>query len=273
MGQGVVALLTSLGGAALITWLATHAEDLNKGEENTRLTQPGDTWDGDPVGKKRRGGPGSDPNAAAAVSRMIGMGWTKEQASGLVANFWNESLLDPHAVGDNGHAYGIGQWHEDRQEAFKKLFGIDIRKSTLDQQLQFANYELTQGNEQPAGRRLRAASNALDAGAIVSRYYERPGKKDDPSFAEQEAQKRARAASDLYASLGRINAAQIAQQSAAASSSVSNSVNTSNTTTSEAHIGNVNVYTQATDASGIARDFARHTKSQFMLPQANTGLS
>ncbi|MDE1007002.1 MAG: phage tail tip lysozyme [Paraburkholderia fungorum] len=264
---GAVALpiLAKLLGVAA---LALHSEGLNENE--VRTTQPGDKWDGDPVGTKRRGGVGKDPAAQAAVARFMQMGWSKEQSSGVVANFWKESLLDPRAVGDNGHAYGIGQWHEDRQEAFKKLFGIDIRKSTLDQQLQFANYELTQGNEQDAGRRLRATTNALDAGAIVSRYYERP------ADTEGEAQARARAASDLYASIGQANAAQIAGQTVGARDVASGGSSTStSTTTAETNInGPITIHTQATDATGIARDLGHAmARYSFTVPQANTGVS
>jgi hypothetical protein len=269
-GAAALPVLAKLLGVA---GLALHSESLNQGEDEEiakHRPKQGDTWQGDPIGDKRRGGVAKDPAAQAAVSRLIEMGWTKEQASGVVANFWKESLLDPRAVGDNGHAYGIGQWHEDRQEEFRKLFGIDIRKSTLDQQLQFANYELTQGNEQSAGRRLRGATNALDAGAIVSRYYERPAN------VEGEAQSRASAAADLYAALGRSNAAQIASQVPGARDAApsTSSVSTS-TSTAETHVtGPITINTKATDAAGIARDLhGAIGQYNFTVPQANTGVS
>lgn len=267
---GAVALpiLAKLLGVAA---LALHSDSLNSGEDAylaSRRAQPGQAWPGDAVGDKRRSGAGNDPAAQAAVDRLVGMGWSKAQASGLVANLWKESLLNPSAVGDNGHAYGIGQWHSDRQDAFKKLFGIDIRKSSLDQQLQFANYELTQGNEQGAGRRLRNATNPLDAGAIVSRYYERPAN------AEGEAQSRAGIASDLYASLGQSNAARIAGQSAGARGSAASRISNM-TSSAETNInGPITIQTLATDAQGIAREFGKAVgKYSFTVPQANTGLT
>lgn len=266
-GASALPILAKLLGVA---GLALHSESLNAGEGNTRITQPGDKWDGDPIGAKRRGGAGKDAAAAAAVDAFMKMGWTKEQASGLVANLWQESLLNPNAVGDNGHAYGIGQWHEDRQAEFRKLFGIDIRKSSLEQQLQFANYELTQGNEQAAGRRLRGATNALDAGAIVSRYYERP------ADAEGEAQRRARGAADLYAALGQSNAAAIASQGLGARD-VAPAPTSFSTSTSSAETnitGPIAIHTQATDAEGIARDFGKAMRRySFSVPQANSGVS
>ncbi|ACC71054.1 phage tail tape measure protein [Paraburkholderia phymatum] len=174
----VAALARLAGGPIMAAVLALlHSKDLNTGEDDylkQHQAQPGQQWQGDPIGDRRRAGAADDAQTAGVVDRLTKMGWSKEQAAGLAANFWQESLFNPNAVGDNGHAYGIGQWHEDRQAEFKKLFGTDIRKSTLDQQLQFADYELRRGNEQKAGRALMGASSAQDAGSIVSRLYERP---------------------------------------------------------------------------------------------------
>ncbi|MCI0152198.1 phage tail tape measure protein [Paraburkholderia sediminicola] len=89
-----------------------------------------------------------------AVASLMKMGWSKEQAAGLAANLNFESGLRPNIVGDSGAAYGIGQWHADRQAEFKRAFGHDMRGSTLDEQLQFVHYELTRGRDgADAGRR------------------------------------------------------------------------------------------------------------------------
>jgi hypothetical protein len=121
-----------------------------------------------------RGSAAGNQATAGIVDKFKAMGWTGAQAAGIASNLYAESKFNPNAVGDNGEAFGLGQWHKDRQEAFKKRFGIDIRKSTLDQQLQFVDYELRQGGEQKAGNALAQATNAADAGAVVSRLYERP---------------------------------------------------------------------------------------------------
>lgn len=105
---------------------------------------------------------------------FMGMGWSKEQAAGIVANLQRESRMNPHAVGDSGQAYGIAQWHPDRQANFAKWAGKDIRQSTVEEQMQFVNYELTQGAERRAGMLLRASQSAEMAGHIMSKYYERP---------------------------------------------------------------------------------------------------
>ncbi|MEN6629817.1 MAG: phage tail tip lysozyme [Sulfuricella sp.] len=124
----------------------------------------------------------------SAYSTIRGFGWSHEQAAGILANLNAESGMNPGAVGDNGKAYGIAQWHPDRQAAFAKWSGKDIRKSTLEEQLAFMNYELTQGAEQKAGALLRATKNAQAAGEVMSRHYERP------LAADAEASKRGAAA-------------------------------------------------------------------------------
>lgn len=151
-----------------------------------------------------KGGKGSAPPAAAAgqasgpgdaktraMAFFRNMGWSQAQAAGIVANLWSESSLNPGAVGDSGKAFGIAQWHPDRQAAFKAWANKDIRQSTLQEQLAFVHHELTAGAEQRAGKLLRAAGNAQQAGATVSRYYERP------LAAEAEAAKRGTLAAQI----------------------------------------------------------------------------
>ncbi|MBB0026829.1 glucosaminidase domain-containing protein [Ralstonia pickettii] len=75
--------------------------------------------------------------------------------------------------------------------------------------------------------------------------------------------------------LRQANAAQIAQQSALAGTATLPAAGApTSTSTSETNInGPINVYTQATDANGIARDFAPAVQRQSMVAQANTGMS
>ena len=123
-------------------------------------------------------GPVGNPSPNAdktreAMNYFIGQGWTPAQAAGIVANLRTESGLNPGARGDGGLAYGIGQWHPDRQAAFQQFTGHSIQGSSFEDQLKFVQYEMTHG-ESSAGDRLHSASSAYDAGATVSRYYERP---------------------------------------------------------------------------------------------------
>lgn len=117
---------------------------------------------------------GSNSSSLDPMRFFMGMGWTKAQASGIISNLRAESNMNPSAVGDNGQAYGVAQWHPDRQANFKRWSGKDIRDSTLEDQLKFVNYELTSGAERKAGDLLRASQNAQQAGDIMSRHYERP---------------------------------------------------------------------------------------------------
>jgi uncharacterized protein (DUF697 family) len=102
--------------------------------------------------------------------------WSDEQAAGIVGNLLTETNgLDIHAIGDKGTAYGIGQWHPDRQLKFKEIIGKDIRTSNLMEQLEFVDWELNHGGplERKAGRNLRKSTNASDAAFIVDDQYER----------------------------------------------------------------------------------------------------
>lgn len=99
-------------------------------------------------------------------------GWTKEQAAGIVGNLVVESRLKTDAVGDGGRAYGIAQWHPDRQAKFKEVYGKDIRNSNFQEQLEFVNWELN-NSEKAAGNALRKATTASEAAAIVDKKYER----------------------------------------------------------------------------------------------------
>ncbi|WP_308721018.1 phage tail tip lysozyme [Komagataeibacter xylinus] len=100
-------------------------------------------------------------------------GWSGANAAGIVANLYQESGMDPHIKGDGGHAYGIGQWHEDRQAMFRRQFGHDIRQSTLDEQLKFFDYELNT-TEHRGGDLLRQMRSPAASAAVVSGYVERP---------------------------------------------------------------------------------------------------
>ena len=184
-------------------------------------------------------------------------GWSAEQAAGIAANLTKESGGNTNALGDNGKAYGLAQWHPDRQAAFARWAGHDIRASTLEEQLAFVNYELTAGSERAAGNKLRGATSAREAGAIVSQNYERPGD------VAGEAARRGSYAASLMGIPGA--SATVAQAGSAASSQqVDNSV--------ETHIGEVKIYTAATDAKGIAGDMKQSLNYQFAA-QANTGMS
>lgn len=214
---GSTGLIGKLGVAGLLAWGGLKAAkaaglpdtDSDKGRDavmagdwlgaSTRLPVTdflGALW-GKATGRSNAeiaAGIGGAPGTADAMAYFQSKGWTKEQASGIVSNLHAESGLRTNAEGDNGKAYGLAQWHPDRQAAFAKWAGKDIRKSSIEEQLGFVHHELTEGAERRAGQRLRAAGSAAEAGEIVSRLYERPAK------ADEEAAKRAATATQLAGS-------------------------------------------------------------------------
>lgn len=106
-------------------------------------------------------------------------GWSDYQAAAIVGNLLGESGLDTNVYGDNKNAYGIAQWHANRQAQFQKLYGRSIKGSSLEQQLGFVNWELL-NTERNAGTRLLNSSNLSQATYAVMRGYERP--LNDSSF-------------------------------------------------------------------------------------------
>lgn len=166
------ALTSLLGTAAVGAGALLYSSSLNEGEDEVVRSRR--NAEDDSAGDLR----GGADMAARVANFFEELGWTKEQASGISANLSAESSFDPTAVGDGGKAYGVAQWHPDRQDAFRQWAGKDIRQSTLEEQLRFVHHELTQGNEKRAGDLLRLAKSAGQAGSVVSRHYERPADKD-----------------------------------------------------------------------------------------------
>ena len=119
-------------------------------------------------------GVGKTAGAETAMTYFQSQGWTKEQAAGIVGNLQAESgpSLNPKAVGDNGQAYGIAQWHPDRQAIFKQQMQKDIKESSLEEQLRFVQWELS-NTEMVAGNALHSAKAANEAAQIFDRMYER----------------------------------------------------------------------------------------------------
>jgi hypothetical protein len=112
--------------------------------------------------------------AGTALNFFMQHSWTKEQSCGLLANIQAESNFDFQCTGDSGTAFGLCQWHPNRQSAFLKLNGHTIQDSTFSEQLAFVNFELRQGTEAAAGALLAKQTTAEGAAKIISTYYERP---------------------------------------------------------------------------------------------------
>lgn len=116
---------------------------------------------------------------------MMGMfedqGWSHSDAAAILAGLDRESGLRTGAVGDNGLAYGAAQWHPDRQaqfDAWSKAGGTgdgrDIRHSSMADQTNFINWDLTKGKYKSVGDHMRAAKTLEDKMAIFDKEYESP---------------------------------------------------------------------------------------------------
>ena len=190
---------------------------------------------------------------------FVKQGWSPAQAAGIASNVIAESSGKSGLTGDNGTAFGLAQWHKDRQANFKAWAGKDIHQATAAEQLAFIQYELTQGSEKGAGDQLKKALTGTEAGSIVSRAYERP--KDVAG----EASRRGAYAQSLLGIPGASAVAASAPQAGGASgTSIDRSVKTD--------IGTIQIQTQATDAPGIARDLEKSLDFLF-ASQANYGLT
>lgn len=117
---------------------------------------------------------GETMDASRAMDYFIAQGWTPQQAAGIVGNLQAESgpNLSTDAVGDGGKAYGIAQWHPDRQAKFAEVYKKDIRQSTINEQLAYVQWELM-NTEKSAGAILRGAGDPSAAAQIVDEHYER----------------------------------------------------------------------------------------------------
>lgn len=191
--SGVAALAGAFSGlAAAILGVAAAAGYLyfNRGNINTWMDEniPGASQLDNALSKVHPslGRNFDQQKSASAISFFEKMGWSKDQAAGIVANIKNESSFNPNAE-NQGH-YGLAQWDKNRQANFAKWAGKDIRQSTSEEQMAFINYELTQGSERRAGALLRATNNAQAASNVVFSQYERAGDATGPRRAADAVQ-------------------------------------------------------------------------------------
>lgn len=203
-------------------------------------------------------------------------GYSPAQAAGLAANLMTESGGKTNAVGDHGAAYGLGQWHKDRQDAFKEFAGHDIRLSTTDEQLAFVVHELAKkGTEQAAGDRLRATTTPQEAGAIISRYYERP--LDVEGNAKTRGDYAAQLAKTAPPTPAALQESSVSPWLRTSDLDYTKSLSDTDSTpapgavTNAVHVDTIEVHTQATDAPGIVSSMGEAMNYLF-TSQANPGL-
>lgn len=193
----------------------------------------------------------SGSNAEESRRFWLSKGFTPAQVAGIMANEQKESGYRADAVGDNGAARGAFQWHADRRSLILAATGIDINNATHAQQLEAAWWEMRQRGDD---RRVMAASTADEAGAIFSRWFERPA-----NSAAEEAS-RGLLASKIYSGMMQDMMASAKNDLKTADSSPlgvqamgGNTVN----------VGNITIHTQAQDARTIAAELKQELNSQY----------
>ncbi len=187
---------------------------------------------------------------------LIGSGKSREEAAAIVANTWSESSGKANITNPNGINYGLAQWGKPRQDDFKKWSGKDIHGSSVDEQLNFLMYELSQGKYKKVGDELGNHATGYGKAAVLARYYENPGNNDA-----------------VAAQRGALAQLMLGVPGASANSAMASSVPTGagSSSTSTVNIHELKVYSAASDAPGIAADIRQQLHSQLVF-QAGTGL-
>lgn len=104
-------------------------------------------------------------------------GLSAHQAAGIVGNLIQESNLNTTIKGDGGKAFGIAQWHPDRQKGLKtlaQLKGKDI--SDYETQLEYVWQELNTSYKGALDKLLKSR-NADEATTVFMRHFEKPNEK------------------------------------------------------------------------------------------------
>lgn len=181
-----------------------------------------------------------------AVQYFMSQGFSRNAAIGMAANIARESTFNAHAIGDNGKAYGIGQWHADRQANFEQVMHLPIQASSYQQQLAFYAYEVKH-NKRLMGL-LASNPTAAASAMLVSRFDERPANENAEMIA------RAKIASRMInAHIGASRGSQVAGAK-------------STTTTNDVHINTIQVNApHATDATGVARGIRKALGDNYLI--------
>ncbi len=172
----------------------------------------------------------------------MAQGYTKEQAAAWVAASERESGGNPNAIGDNGKAHGLFQWHQPRRAAIFKGTGIDINNASREDQLKAAAWEAEQRGD--AGL-IKGAKTADGAAALHTRFFERP-------------------ADIVGESMRRGQLALSIAGDSAAGGAGGGGKNIS------VKVGDVNIHTSATDSQGIASDISNNLAAQIHIAISNT---
>ncbi|MDG4906038.1 phage tail tip lysozyme [Mesorhizobium sp. WSM4898] len=197
-----------------------------------------------------------------AYQTLTAGGLSDAGARGLISRWMNvEAAGGPSTVNSIG-ASGVAQWLGSRKArlmAFAKARGKDWNDA--ETQYQFVLSELN-GSESRAGSMLRNAKTDAQGATGASMFERAEGYN---------------AWSGMDSFTGKIYRGMKAINTGAASAALSNISSTHTATTSnssvEAHIGKVEVHSQATDANGVAADINDALSRRLFTAQANSGLA
>lgn len=143
--------------------------------DSTEKTPKGSSTKTEKVAKNNEQQEG-ESNAMYAMRYLIGNGFNKEQAAGIVGNLMQESGGGTFDLGLNatdGTAQGIAQWQGSRLENLRNFQRDRFNgEDTLDSQLAFLVYEM-QDSEKGAYNQIKGTNNARDAAYVTDKYYER----------------------------------------------------------------------------------------------------
>ena len=116
-------------------------------------------------------------NKKRAMEFFQSKGLSAHQAAGIVGNLIVESAgLNTTIKGDGGKAFGLAQWHPDRQKGLKALAqkrGTDI--SDFDTQLEYVWEELNSPGYKLALNGILNSRNAKEATTAFMKHFEKPG--------------------------------------------------------------------------------------------------
>jgi hypothetical protein len=201
-------------------WSKTHG-----GQKSPFLPTPGGTKD--------------------SVAFWISQGYPADVAAGIAANEQRESGGNPGAIGDNGAARGLYQWHPDRVAKIKAGIGIDVTSANADDQRRAAAWEIEQMGLKDS---LINSGGAYNSASLFSRRFERPANGDYEAIIRGQEALRIASTSSFGMSGG----------------------DTSSSKTINVKIGDVNVNAQGNNSTDIARNTAGELVKQLRDAIANT---
>lgn len=113
-------------------------------------------------------------NKAYAYQYLIQRGYSPQAAAGIIGNLAVESDLNAGAIGDNGAARGIAQWHPDRYSglmSYAKQNNGSV--NDLGTQLGYLDYEL-KNKYGDTFKKVMSANSPGEAAGAFALGYERP---------------------------------------------------------------------------------------------------